>query len=431
MANLGGLVGTAGGANGTGFAGPTDNGLISPGQLQTGYDTAQNSLHTMAGLVAAIQAQNGLQNQSNVYNQLQGVVNGTGPNPAQAMLNQATGANIVGQASLMAGQRGSSANPGLVARNAARAGGDINQQSAGQAATMQANQSLNALNAAGNIAGQQVGNQIGATQGYMQGAENEQMGVLNSAAGLQANVNNANAGLVGATMGQQASIGSSMSKSMGSMMGMGAEGGKPEMMPRKMAAGGGLQFQNTPGALQIDANGPLSSVGQYFSQIANIDKGGPAQVAAVQQPKTTSGTEQPWDMGGGVDHGDVQQNTPDNSPGVGVEPTFVAAYGGKVPVMLSKGEKVVAPKDVRAVAAGKKSPMSAKTVPGKPKHPGNDYRNDVVPADLPEGAIVIPNKILQGKSPHWAAMRFVQAHMAQGGMVGLKSSGLTSKKKKK
>lgn len=397
---MGGLLGTAGGANGTGFAGPTDNGLISPGQLQTGYNTSQNSLNTMAGLVAAIQAQNGLQNQSNVYNQLQGIVSGTGPNPAQAMLNQATGTNVANQAALQASQRGSSANTGMVARQAAQVGAQTQQQSAGQAATMQANQSLNALNSAGGIANTQVGNQIGATQGYMTGAENEQMGLLNSAAGLQANVNNANAGLVGATMGQQASIGSSMSKGVGSMFGMGAEGGKPEMMPH-MADGGMPDFKYTPATPGIDAGGPLSSVGQYFSNIANSgDKGSsPAKIPKAEDTEAPSATPM--------------------------------AMGGRVPVMLSKGEKVVAPKDVHAVAAGKKSPMSAPSVPGKPKHPGNDYRNDVVPADLPEGSIVIPNKILQGRSPHWAAMRFVQAHMAAGGKVGMMKVSLASKKKAK
>ena len=94
-------------------------------------------------------------------------------------------------------------------------------------------------------------------------------------------------------------------------------------------------------------------------------------------------------------------------------------------------EKVVAPKDVKAVATGAKNPLKdSKTVPGKPKFKGNDYRNDTVPADLEEGSIVIPNKVLQGKHPHWDAMRFVQAHMAQGGKVGMVKSGLSSKSKK-
>ena len=299
MANVSGLLGSAGGANGTGFAGPTDNGLISQGQLQAGYDNSQAALAQQQKLLAAIQAQNGLQNQSNVYNQLQGVINGTGPNPAQAMLAKATGANTANTAALMAGQRGSSQNAGMIARQAGMAGAQNMQAGAQDAATMQANQSLNAMQAAGNIAGQQVQNQVGATLGYNQAAQNEQMGILNSAAGLQANVNNANAGLVGATMGQQASIGSSMSKGISSMMGM-ADGGK---VPMPMADGG-MTFDNPIHAPGIDTGGPLSAVGQYFSNIANMGSGStsPANTPKAE-PTTTTGTAQPWDMGGGVDSG--------------------------------------------------------------------------------------------------------------------------------
>src|SRR5271169_6853465 len=74
------------------------------------YQTNQDALAQQQAMVQALQAQNGIQNQSNVYNQFQGIANGTGPNPAQAMLSQATGANVANQASLMAGQRGSNAN---------------------------------------------------------------------------------------------------------------------------------------------------------------------------------------------------------------------------------------------------------------------------------------------------------------------------------
>jgi len=113
---------------------------FQPG-LQTGYNAYER-------------ADTGL---TNTANQLQNVALGQGPNPAQAMLAQTTGANVANQAALMAGQRGASANSGLLARQAAQQGANTQQQAVGQGATLQANQSLNALNNMGNIYGTQAG----------------------------------------------------------------------------------------------------------------------------------------------------------------------------------------------------------------------------------------------------------------------------------
>lgn len=92
--------------------------------------------------------------QSNVYGQQQSLANtllnqsmGQGPNPAQMQLAQNTGTNIENQAALMAGQRGASANPGAIARLAAREGGAIQQNATGQGATLQAQQELAAQEA--------------------------------------------------------------------------------------------------------------------------------------------------------------------------------------------------------------------------------------------------------------------------------------------
>ncbi len=52
--------------------------------------------------------------------------------------------------------------------------------------------------------------------------------------------------------------------------------------------------------------------------------------------------------------------------------------------------------------------QAGEKIPGKPKHPGNDYRNDVVPKDLDSGGFVIPNKIMQGPNPHWEALKFIR-----------------------
>lgn len=146
------------------FGGGNNFNAQQSANLQNPYSAqdVQNQLAQYQQFANALGAQNGIGNQSNVFNQLQGVANGQGPNPAQAMLQQATGQNVANQAALMAGQRGTSANPGLLARQAAQQGGALQQNAIGQGASLQANQSLNALNQLGGIAGQQVQQQGGA-----------------------------------------------------------------------------------------------------------------------------------------------------------------------------------------------------------------------------------------------------------------------------
>jgi len=160
MGAVTGMLGLNGGAGGTGFS---TNPGVSGQQINDTYGNVQHTAADQAALLNALQNQNGIANQNQVYNQTQGIINGTGPNPAQAMLNQTTGQNVANQAALMAGQRGASANPGLIARQAAQQGANIQQQAAGQAATLQAQQSLNAIGQASGLANQMASNQIGQT----------------------------------------------------------------------------------------------------------------------------------------------------------------------------------------------------------------------------------------------------------------------------
>lgn len=183
-----------------GSAGVNQANIMNPvtqGQVNQSYTNTQTGLQQQQALLQALQSQNGVQNQSDVYNQLQGVANGTGPNPAQTMLNQATGQNVAQQAALGAGQRGVSSNVGLLERQNAQQGAGIQQQAAGQGASLQAQQSLNAIGQAGGIAGQQVGQQQNAVQGYQTGALNQQSNLLGGVANynqqLTANQNGQNA----------------------------------------------------------------------------------------------------------------------------------------------------------------------------------------------------------------------------------------------
>ncbi len=112
MANISGLLGTAGGANGTGFAGPESAHIDAPSSSQQAvqsYDQAQSGIAQQQAFLNALQP-GGLQaaqSQQNLLSQLGDQSQGLGPNPAMAQLNQSTGQNVANQAALMAGQRGS------------------------------------------------------------------------------------------------------------------------------------------------------------------------------------------------------------------------------------------------------------------------------------------------------------------------------------
>ena len=576
MSSFGGLAGLNGGAGGTGFAGPSAAGLTNPvsgAQLNTAYGQNQTALGNQNSLLSALQAQNGIQNQSNVYGQLQGIASGNGPNPAQAQLNQATGANVANQAALMAGQRGSSQNAGLIARQAAQQGAATQQQAAGQGASMQAQQSLGALGQMGGIAGAQTANQIGQTNANTSAQQAEQANLLNAAGGfntaqvgMQSNINNVNGQLANTQLqGQQALAGGLMQglsgSSMMSSMG-GAEGGKVtkqgfqrfddggevsdapsggDNMPQddvssasapdeaagsgdfgdfkggvqdsgsvnastpsfgsdagaaslgqgaaaasgKSSSGGGGGMssmmgllammadggdpgnapQGAPAQTQDDPNEPKSKFGKYLKNGVKDQKAAEASapeygnsganalykgVSALtskamgnnQQSQQTQGPNSQMDRSGysgsGFDPqqmnqealqnqaaqaGGIPMGSPDLNAAQYQQPQqplpaevpdtsdeVQMAKGGKVPALVSPGEQYLKPKDVKEVMKSGKSPLTkGERIPGKPKHPGNDYRNDTVPKTLEAGGIVIPNKIMQGPNPHWEALKFVSA----------------------
>lgn len=478
MGSVTGLLGLGGGAAGTGFASPQSANLQTPttaAQANTAYTGNQDALQQQQAFLQAIQGQNGIQNQSNVFNQLQGVANGQGPNPAQAMLAQSTGANVANQAALMAGQRGAQSNVGLIARQAAQQGANTQQQSAGQAATMQANQSLNALGQLGGMAGQQVAQQAQATGANTGAQQAEQQQLLNSIAqqnnsqvDMQSNVNTANAGLAQTTMGGQQNLISGITGGLGGALGL-AQGGK---VPHYAGGTGMVQagtygpinyadpgFAQTPGVGQPDPtlsapampspttpaapqaptvpqasqSGPQSKVGQHFASQSSPSGTPPP----MQQAGNTIGKG----IGAGInalfgsstynptDEQQLQNTaTADAALGTGNEKELsasnpsdmpMAAKGGKVPAMVSPGEKYLKPQDVAKVKAGANPMQVGETIPGKPKVSGakNDYANDTVPKDLDEGGIVLPRSVTKSRNPEWAAHAFVKAYMAKGGLV--------------
>lgn len=400
MGAIGGLLGLNGGANGSGYAPPTLAPVAAPttvGQAGSAYTANQNALAQQEALLAALRGQNGLGNQSQIYDQFQGVVNGTGPNPAQAELAQATGANVANQAALAAGQRGAGANVGLIARQAAQTGAATQQNAVGQAATLEANQSLNALNSAGAVANTQAANEVGQTNANTTAQQAEQANVLNAIQGqnaatvtAQGNVNAANAGLANTNIqGQQAILGGVLN-SVGPAASMifGAEGGE---IPR-YADGGESAFV-----------GPQSKFGQFLSGVsATAIPAAAAPTFSSDNPGAAAlkkGTESGATKLAGLLKSVPKAGTAIGAPGATDLPDMGAAFTAAKGGMTS---------DYRG--GGK---VDAKSKSQKATAPGNNYANDKIPAVLSEHEIVIPRSVTMGKDPINGSARFVAAVLAK------------------
>lgn len=397
MGFVGGLLGTAGGLNGTGLSGPSSGGGVynptNPGMLSSAYDKNTGALIQQQGLVNDLTAQGGLQNQSNVFaqqqalaNQLQGVANGTGPNPALAQLNQATGQNIASQAALMAGQRGAGANAGLIARQAAMQGGNIQQQAVGQGAIMQAQQQLAAQQQLGaqqqamqQVAGSQIGNQIGAVNAYTQGQQGEQQNLLNAnasanatAAGLQSNINSTNAGLAGTTMqGQQGLIG-------------GLLGGTSSAL---MKAHGGMIDGYASGG-QVDPSVPQSFAAKFLKGMTTQPQQS-SQVPQYMQAMNNGSNA----MGQAIGTGLRNLFTPATGTGTGLA-------GGPMDVGSQQPQAAVATGGI---------------IPGKAEVAGDSYKNDKIPVAASPGEFFIPRSIMSSDDPIGNTVAFMKQELAKKG----------------
>ncbi len=526
MGAIGGLLGTAGGQSGTGVAGPGQSTVLAPidqAQVQQANTGSQNSLASQQQLLAALQSQgglgaqqtglsanqqlanqlganNGAANQAKVYGQgqelsgqlqqangigtqgaaiqgLQGVAaqqqgtadmyrniaNGTGPNPAQAALNQSTGQNVANQAALMAGQRGASSNVGLLARQAAQQGANTQQQAVGQSATLQANQQIAGLqgmagaqNAMGQthqmigglgtsqlsaqqaqqnmLAGQaqnQVGNQMGANQAYANQANimgGQQIAQTNAGVGAaqnqqnmgmqalgnyntnlvnsQGSVNSANAGLAGVQMkGQQDLIGGVMQGvGLGAAMAGGgyvamADGGAPYAAP---SGSGPVMLEPPPPAAPMAGPAPVTAPPPGpQSAFGQFLAGNSSTGQFLTQTQTpdTTAALAPTNVG---NSGDSALKKGGQSAGSGA-----MQMASKVaPLLLSTGGS--AQHDYRGGGHVKATTPAEKAV-----KPGNSYANDKIKALLSEGEVVIPKTVMESKDPVKASADFVAKVLAK------------------
>lgn len=339
--------------------------VVTAAGAQDQAKKVQDALDNQKAFTDALNGANGIGNQTSVFNQLADVAAGRGPNPAQTMLNQSTGANAAQTAAQIGSTRGISQNVGQAARTAANAGANIQQNAVGQGAALQANQSLGALGQMGEIAGQQVGEQAaganaltGANQTAYQQLLDQIKSQNQTAAGLQENINTGNTAQginnsnnlydAGTGLLNNAGAGASLlggQKAVAPPPPMGAQAGTQAMVPGAGLAAGGQ--------VAAPVSGPRSSLGRAIGM----------------------------------------------------------AKGGVVKAQVSPGEIYLSPGKAKAVAAGKASPMSGQRIPGAAKVKGDSYANDTVRKNLQEGGVVI-KRTMAGDPDK--ATAFVRAVMGRG-----------------
>jgi len=429
MGSIGGMLGLGGGAAGTGFAAPQAANITDPvtgQQISTAYNNTQNSMQSQQQLLAALQAQNALQNQSQVYNQLQGIAAGTGPNPAQAMLNQATGQNVANQAALMAGQRGAGSNVGLIARQAAQQGAATQQQAVGQGASMQAQQALNAINAAGGMANTQASNLVGQTNANVSAQQAEQQALLNAQAAYnqaqvasQASMNQANAALAQQQMqGGQNLLGGVMNM-LGPASGVAkAEGGYIE---RDMAAGGIVRGYADGGDTAFsNPTGPQSKFGQFLVNSTPSSNYGDSSVPVLQNNNdalkkgaTAAGNKLLNTIKGAL-------SSPSQAAPASTGPGQPPSLGTNILAGVSTPDQLEA--DIGRAQGGMihdyrtGGNVNAHNPKEKAVEAGNSYANDKIPAMLSEGEVVVPRNVMQSADPVGNAAKFVESILAKRGM---------------
>ena len=432
---------------------------VTQDQVDAANKGVTSSLGSLESLVAALKAQKNPENQSNVYGgmnhyatlataagasgidkqqaaaaalgdiygkqqgtakQLQGIADGTGPNPAMAALNQRTGENVANQAALMAGQRGAGANVGMMARQAAQQGGNTQQQAVGQGATMQAQQSLNAL---GQIGGQQSA--MGATQTALGNIGTTQVGAGQTA--LDARARQANTMAADEIAATQGNVTGNVAHA-GQVL-----GAKSSSINAGVAAQGSVNAAESALAVQgLKNKGDLAggAMNGLGAGIATLAKAAPvAAVVAEAAPEAAEAAPLAAAALAGGGEVDAQLPTPAASPDNGMSSwgEFMKnlSYSPSSPDSAlkqgaSKGAQgLIGALGMAAMAQGGLAAQGGGVSAGSPAQaatvPGNSYANDKINAVLSEGEVVIPRSIMMGKDPVRGAADFVAKILAKKG----------------
>jgi hypothetical protein len=350
--------------------------------LQSSQAGTQNAITQQQAFLNAINNQGGLNaSQAGIFGQQQALANqfgqlasGQGPNPAQAQLAQNTGQNMQQQAAMMAGARGAQSNPGLIGREAAQVGGNIQQQAVGQAATMQAQQQLAGMQALAAQQGQ-MANLATAGVGQQQTALS-QLGAQtqNYQQMMQQGLTSQNQQQLQAQMGQADLAKQGMSGGQGLVGGL--LGGVAAGASKLLFAGGGT-VPDSPTSIQQNTDNKLgkSILGQFASNMGTsfggngTSQGGPS---AVFKGANSFGNALGTGLANAFTSTPLSATTPTPMGASDLNPGAMAQYAS------DGGE-----------------------VGGKAKIKGDSEKNDTVPAMLSPGEVVIPRSHVN--DPHKTA----------------------------
>lgn len=313
----------------------------------------------------------------------------------QAALTNATNQGIQQAAGVVGSTKG--INPALAGRLAGQQAAGATQQAANQAGALTAGNTM----AATNQLSQNALSQYGTAEGGLSAA------------------NSANAGMATANLqGQQGLIGGALS-GVGAAIGL-AHGGK---IPNYDSGGSVTPLAAAPMPASPKA-GPQSKVGQFLQGASSGMGSGSANPLTAGLSSLGSGIGNLFRPSAPA----APNSTPSElssgaamAQSMGADPMTVAGMqgpmlskGGKVPVMVSPGEKYIPPSSVEKVAKGKESPIKAgKTIPGKEIVKGDSEKNDIVPMKAQAGGMVIPKSVMQSKNKEAAIMNFVKAELSK------------------
>lgn len=393
-------------SNPIGSAGASAQGIASAFTAQNQYQaqlapTVQSNYQPVidAGATAATNGYNqfnqNLGQEQALNTQLGQIAAGQGPNPAQTALAQNTSTNVANQAALMAGQRGASANAGLIARQAAQQGAATQQQAVGQAATTQANQSLAALGQQQTLLGN-TGNQITSEQG----ANTTLLGTGASAQNAQNNTNVSNYGMAQGINAQTAQNNtnavnqttSGLMNGAGSLAALLADGGvvqEPDApnvnIPSFVGPAVGVKMPSLPSPGGNKSSGPSTATSSNNYGAAQFNQPQLGDSSGLNSGMSVPSLEA---RGGKVCPGPHKSHVAN-----------YLAQGGAVPAMVSPGEIYLSPEKVQRVIHGGENPLKiGEKIKGKAKVSGDSLKNDTVSKTLEEGGVVIPRHILKHKS---------------------------------
>jgi hypothetical protein len=375
------------------------------GQANTGFQNTQGAVGNLQQVYGQQQAQN---------QQLQQEAAGGGPGAAiaQAKLREATEQNIAQGQAAAAGAKGT--DVAEASRNAVDVAANANQTAAGQAAVLGSQYQLGAEQALAQGLGQQAQTagaigQLGMGQYGAAGGQGLQ------ALGTMGGLNQAQAAL--ATQAALGTQGQNIQLALGQ--------GEQNLQAQGINAGVAAQNANTSSGL---IGGLLSGVGSFLGMGGGGGGGASAAAAAKGGEVVEGGVRGP---GVGEPHlwvgGDL---VPDFTRGVGAGGSYASGLSslGKDLGAMAKGKPANQPDTANyqqdALAAmgqpmpeegfargGRVPRMDMRGgghVPGKPRVSGDSIKNDVVPAMLSPGEVVIPRT--KARDPE-KARNFV-AHLA-------------------